>query len=285
MEGDTDAGIEIDISGAGEEEIFELLRAAAAAGGIPIEWILSGQSDDEEEEVEYPFEKLPTSLKEIADFIQSEKCRKIVILSGAGISVASGIPDFRSADGLYATMNPDLLTADEEQHRVMRIDPSSALDHHLFMTNPLPLLELNREFILGTHEQRWKATLAHRFMELLHVKTGKLARVYTQNIDGLEDQCTRLPRDKVIAVHGSIDRAECAACGSEADITVFVEQVKKNIKDLSGQDPGAPTESSPISCNVCGALSMKPAIVLFRSSLPCLSSKASQLMSRTSTCC
>jgi NAD-dependent deacetylase sirtuin 2 len=101
-------------------------------------------------------------------------------------SVASGIPDFRSADGLYATLNPDLLTADAIEREAIRSDPTFALDQTLFEKNPLPCLELNREFILGTREQRWKATLAHRFVELLHSKTGKLARLYTQNIDGGE---------------------------------------------------------------------------------------------------
>jgi len=118
---------------------------------------------------------------------------------------AAGIPDFRSADGLYATMKPDLLTADPIEREAIREDPTVALEQGMFLQNPLPCLELNREFILGTHNQRWKATLAHRFVELLHAKTGKLVRLYTQNIDGLEDQCTQLPRDKVIAVHGSMD--------------------------------------------------------------------------------
>lgn len=204
----------------------------------------------------------------MANFIKSDRCRSILILAGAGMSVASGIPDFRSADGLYATMNPDLLTANEVERRAMRVDPTVALDRNLFVQNPLPCLELNREFILGTRERRWKATLAHRFVELLHSKTGKLARLYTQNIDGLEDQCTQLPRSKVIAVHGSMDRAECAMCETEVEMDAFADSVRRQIKDLSGQDPSAPPESTPVMCPTCGCKTMKPAIVLFRSSLP-----------------
>jgi NAD-dependent SIR2 family protein deacetylase len=183
-------------------------------------------------------------------------------------SVASGIPDFRSADGLYATLNPDLLTADAIEREAIRSDPTFALEQTLFTKNPLPCLELNREFILGTREQRWKSTLAHRFVELLHSKTGKLVRLYTQNIDGLEDQCTELPREKVVAVHGSMDRAECAMCKTESDFNAFAEKVRRQIKDLSSQDPAAPATSTPIDCDMCGAQSMKPAIVLFKSSLP-----------------
>lgn len=130
------------------------------------------------------------------------------------------------------------------------------------------MLELQREFILGTRAQRWKATLAHRFVELLHSKTGKLKRHYTQNIDGLEDQCYDLPRDKVISVHGSMDRAECARCQTEADFNEFCDSVQEQIKDLSRQDQNAPNESSAIKCKTCGYTTMKPSIVLFRSSLP-----------------
>ena len=50
--------------------------------------------------------------------------------------------------------------------------------------NQFPYLEVRKPFILGTREETWKATIAHRFAELLHTKTNKLTRVYTQNIDG-----------------------------------------------------------------------------------------------------
>lgn len=179
-----------------------------------------------------------------------------------------GIPDFRSADGLYATLNPDLLTADDDEKEDIRDDPTVALEKTMFLQNPLPMLELQRAFILGTHEQKWKATIAHRFVELLHVKTNKLRRLYTQNIDGLEDQCLQLPREKVIAVHGSMDRAECERCHSEMNYDVFCDRVRRQIKDLSGQDPTAPMESKPIQCPTCTYNAVKPSIVLFRSSLP-----------------
>jgi NAD+-dependent protein deacetylase sirtuin 2 len=254
------------------EEALKRLAAIAAERGIPLEWLASQgynvDSDDEDVPVIYPFDDFPSSIEGVAEFILSDKCKKIVILAGAGMSVASGIPDFRSADGLYATLNPDLLTANAIEKEAIRLDPTIALDQHMFLQNPLPCLELKRDFILGTKEQRWKATLAHRFIELLHRKTNKLARHYTQNIDGLEDQCTHLPSEKVIAVHGSMDRAECARCNSEADFDTFCAHVREQIKDVSGRDPNAPTHSTPIECKVCGYAAMKPAIVLFRSSLP-----------------
>jgi NAD-dependent SIR2 family protein deacetylase len=216
------------------------------------------------------------------------------------MSVASGIPDFRSSNGLYATLNPIVLTATEEQIEQISRDPSFSLDQHLFMENPLPCLEVNREFVLGVQERRWKATLAHRFVEMLRSCTGssrggdcdntdpssarvaaasshhhqqqqqpKLVRLYTQNIDGLEDQCDGLdPHRRRIAVHGSMDEAECASCGAKMDFDVFCAKVKTHIKDITGRDPTAPTKSRPILCPSCKSPTVKPSIVLFRSRLP-----------------
>jgi NAD-dependent deacetylase sirtuin 2 len=84
----------------------------------------------------------------------------------------------------------------------------------------------------------------------------------------VEDQCTELPREKVVNVHGSMDRAECAMCKTESDFGEFAGKVQRQIKDLSSRDPTAPASSTPITCELCGAQSMKPAIVLFKSSLP-----------------
>jgi NAD+-dependent protein deacetylase sirtuin 2 len=248
-----------------DDDAEATLSAIAAARGL----ILQEQNaSDDDESVEYPFDAIPKSLEDVANFILSDKCKSILVLAGAGMSVASGIPDFRSADGLYATLNADLLTANKAEKEAIRSNPTVAFDQDMFLQNPLPCLELQREFILGTRARRWKATLAHRFIELLHTKTGKLVRHYTQNIDGLEDQCTQLPRDKVIAVHGSMHRAECALCNGEANFDEFCDQVHYQIKDLSGKDQEAPKNSKPIVCKVCGYAAMKPTIVLFRSSLP-----------------
>ncbi|KAI2494078.1 Sir2 family [Fragilaria crotonensis] len=222
---------------------------------------------DEDERV-YPFGRPPRSLSDVARFILSDECQSIAILAGAGMSVASGIPDFRSAGGLYDTLRPGLLTASLEEREAIRADPTFALDMNLFLQNPLPCLELNRPFILGTRDRLWKATLAHRFVELLHIKTGKLTRLYQQNIDGLEGQCTNLPREKVVMVHGSMDEAECALCKTKSDFQGFCTLVEKNIKDLTGKDQKAPNSSTPIACQLCGYEAMKPSIVLFRSSLP-----------------
>jgi NAD-dependent deacetylase sirtuin 2 len=279
--------IELEIEDTSDDEaLFRQIVAAAAARGIPLDFLAGHRyghhdDDDDDEDIEYPFDP-PTSLADVTNFMKSEKCRKILILSGAGMSVASGIPDFRSRDGFYATLKADLLSCTStEQVEKIRNDPCYCLDQHLFLENPLPCLEVNREFILGTQAQKWKPTLAHQILTMS--TAGKLCRWYTQNIDGLEDACcggshsdgeqssspsSPLTLDQIIAVHGSMDRATCAVCRAEMNFGVFCQRIKTQIKDISGKDPSAPNTSTPIVCESCGAPSVKPNIVLFRSSLP-----------------
>jgi NAD-dependent SIR2 family protein deacetylase len=258
-----------------EEESIRRIIAAAAANGIPLEYLAAygiHLSNEDDGPVEYPFEEPPTSLDDVANFIQSEKCNNILCLTGAGMSVASGIPDFRSSNGLYATLDATRLTATQEQIEAIQENPSFSLDQHLFLENPLPCLEVNREFILGVQDRKWKATLAHRFIEFLQTKLnggkGKLVRLYTQNIDGLEDQCPGIGHQLRIAVHGSMDEAECANCHAKMDFNHFCELVRRQIKDITGQDPSAPKESRAIICESCSHNTVKPSIVLFRSRLP-----------------
>jgi NAD-dependent SIR2 family protein deacetylase len=120
---------------------------------------------------------------------------------------------------------------------------------------------------LGTAEQKWKATPSHWFIKLLELK-GKLLRLYTQNIDGLDFQL-KLPQDKVISVHGTLGKIECENCKEEYPIEEFREKVRSNIKDIYNL-PGeiAPTESTPIVCLNCGKPCVKPATVLYGSALP-----------------
>ena len=213
-----------------------------------------------------------TDIASLARFILSDECKSISILTGAGVSVASGIPDFRSPGGMYATLRPQLLTASGYHKRLMEQDPTYVVHWDVFKENPFPYLEVRRPFILGTRNQRWKATIAHRFAELLHTKTNdKLTRVYTQNIDGLQQQCTSLPKDKIVGVHGTISQAKCEGCGHEMDFDEFCNKVETNIKDIYNDDKDdvkQQKKSSPIVCPNCGRALVKPKTVLFGRSLP-----------------
>jgi NAD+-dependent protein deacetylase sirtuin 2 len=210
----------------------------------------------------------PADIAGLARFILSQDCQSIAILTGAGVSVASGIPDFRSPGGMYDTLKPELITASEEQRYLMKEDPTSVVTWDMFRANQFPYLEVRRPFILGTRERKWKATIAHRFAELLQTKTKKLTRIYTQNIDGLDFQCEAIPLDKIVPVHGTIGEAACEGCGEIADYSRFCDEVRTKIKDIYKQDQEAPTESTHILCHKCDLPLVKPRTVLFGRNLP-----------------
>lgn len=210
----------------------------------------------------------PTDITSLAKLILSDDCKSICILTGAGVSTNSGIPDFRSPGGMYDSLKPDLITATPNQRRMMEVDPTYVVEKGMFFANAFPYLEVRRPFILGTRDHKWKATIAHRFVELLHTKTGKLTRLYTQNIDGLNRQCTDLPAEKIVNVHGSLSEVACEGCGADMDFDEFCSSVKSKIKDIYKIDPDAPKESSPIKCTNCNKPLVKPRTVLFGGSLP-----------------
>lgn len=203
-------------------------------------------------------------LDKAAELIRRSK--SIAVLTGAGVSVSAGIPDFRSPGGLYQTLQPELLTATAEQRCLMREDPTSVVSWTLFKENQLPYLELRRPFILGLAKKRWKPTLTHCFFELLHAK-GKLCRVYTQNIDGL-DYLTNLPHAKISPCHGSLATASCEFCQEPADWNRFVQEVKSKIKNIYSPGENAPETSANILCRSCQKPGVKPDTVLYGRSLP-----------------
>ena len=211
----------------------------------------------------------PQSLAGLARLILSEGCQSITLLTGAGVSVAADIPDFRSPGGMYDTLRPELLTATPRQQSLMRMDPTYVVAWDIFQDNAFPYLEVRRPFILGVREQKWKATIAHRFVELLHTKTNKIQRLYTQNIDGLHQQCQQIPDEKIIPVHGTLSKVQCEGCASnDMDFDSFCDLVQTQIKDIYGQDPKAPATSTPIKCTKCHKPLVKPQTVLFGRSLP-----------------
>lgn len=241
---------------------------------------------------------LANSLDGVVNYLLSEKCASVGVLAGAGVSVAAGIPDFRSPSGLYATLPVDLITATEAQRALIRAEPTSVVERTMFMQNSFPYLEVRRPFILGVHEAQWRPTAAHRFFEHLHTR-GQLTRLFTQNIDGL-DLLTTIPRERIVCVHGTLGRAACEACGEEAEFGPFAASVRECIKvkqcaqraqmrrhdcsseapmteryfpssrsqDIYGVDVSAPAQSSHVLCASCGKPAVKPTTVLFGSALP-----------------
>ena len=169
---------------------------------------------------------------------------------------------------MYDTLRPALITCSDKERRLMSADPTYVVSWDIFSQNAFPYLEVRRPFILGTAERKWKATLAHRFNELLHTKLGKLTRVYTQNIDGLDRQCMDLPPEKTVPVHGSLARVSCEGCQTPMEFSTFCHEVRTKIKDIYQVDPTAPKASSPVLCPNCQRPLVKPTTVLFGRSLP-----------------
>jgi NAD-dependent SIR2 family protein deacetylase len=201
----------------------------------------------------------------------------VAVFAATGVSVASGIPDFRSPGGMYDTLQPDLITATLSQRDLMKQEPMYVVTWDMFQQNQFPYMEVRRPFILGTQKQKWKATIAHRILELLETKTrsedngynkSKLTRIYTQNIDGLEYQCKNIPSEKIVSVHGSLSQAACEGCGHSMEFDEFCRRVETSIKDIYNIDSNSPAKSTHILCDHCQKPLVKPTTVLFGRNLP-----------------
>jgi NAD-dependent SIR2 family protein deacetylase len=205
-------------------------------------------------------EKVDERLDVIIDKINNGEIKKVVFLLGAGISVASGIPDFRSSDGFYNNLDPSLLSIRSKKDiDMIKNNPTYLLSSEFFEKNPLPLLETKRSFILQLLEKKYKPTLTHWFLRLCHEKKI-LHHIYTQNIDNLEIE-TGIPQDKITQLHGTIDKAICYFCYNVYPINDFYNYLKKNVKDIEDEDNVI--KSKKLLCPKCNKPGIKPDIILF----------------------
>lgn len=118
-------------------------------------------------------------------------CDNIVFFGGAGVSTESGIPDFRSVDGLY--------------HQKYDFPPETILSHTFFMRNTAEFFRFYREKMLAPNA---KPNAAHLKLAELE-KCGKVRAVITQNIDGLHQAAGS---KNVFELHGSVLRNRCMRC-------------------------------------------------------------------------
>lgn len=121
-----------------------------------------------------------------------DESRRIVFFGGAGVSTESGIPDFRSQDGLY------------RQH--FRFPPEEILSHSFFLRNPQEFYRFYREKMLCLTAE---PNAAHKKLAELE-QHGKQIAVITQNIDGLHQKAGS---QTVFELHGSVLRNFCTKCG------------------------------------------------------------------------
>ena len=152
---------------------------------------------------------MDSNTKQACDKLRA--ANRIIVLSGAGMSTAAGIPDFRSPGGLYGTSETllDKFTYLEGagrpvswQKRMLQEDVRNALTHEFLRVNPLPYHEMRRGLIIGLGENQWKLTIAHVFPEILN-RNGKLHLLASQNIDGLDHKVVSDPH-KLYNPHGLV---------------------------------------------------------------------------------
>lgn len=161
-------------------------------------------------------------LKEIV-----EASDNIVFFGGAGVSTESGIPDFRSQDGLYSLK--------------YKYPPEQIVSHSFYKKRPTEFFEFYKDKMLAPDAKPNKAHLKLAELE----KRGKLKAVITQNIDGLHQMAGS---EKVLELHGSVLRNYCESCGKFFDLQYIID-----------------SEETPL-CDKCGG-SVKPDVVLYEESL------------------
>jgi NAD-dependent deacetylase len=150
----------------------------------------------------------------------------IVVLTGAGMSTESGIPDFRSpGTGLWT-----------------KVDPEKYATIHSYVANPGRNLKMMLE--LGTKIFKAKPNKGHKALTTLQ-KMDKLIGVLTQNVDGLHQKART---QNVVELHGTVNEAKCMRCKRVFPITEMINQVMKGATN--------PT------CGICFGL-LKPNAIFF----------------------
>ena len=169
-------------------------------------------------------------LEKLQNFINESN--KIVFFGGAGVSTESGVPDFRSKDGLY------------NQHDIQfeKYPPEYLLSHSCLRDKPKVFFEYYRQKMDARHV---KPNMAHQFLVKLE-EAGKLSSILTQNIDGLHQKAGS---KNVCELHGTTLRNYCSYCKKE-----YPEDYIFESKDL------IPT------CD-CGGV-IRPFVTLYEEALP-----------------
>lgn len=153
--------------------------------------------------------------------------QRAVFFGGAGVSTESGIPDFRSVDGLY--------------HQSYDYPPETIISHSFFLEEPDEFYRFYKEKMLWLDA---RPNPAHRKLAELE-KAGRLAAVVTQNIDGLHQAAGS---KRVYELHGSVHRNYCMKCHKAFDAAY--------IKTSAGVP----------RCDACGGM-LKPDVVLYEEPL------------------
>lgn len=161
-----------------------------------------------------------------------DECSRAVVFTGAGISTESGIPDFRSPDGIWSKMTPvyfeEFLASEEARRESWR-----------------------RKLVVDEDMAGARPNKGHNAVSAL-VKRGIVSSVITQNIDGLH-QRSGVPEEHIIELHGNSTYATCLDCTQRYEIAPILDAFKKD-------------ETLPV-CGSCGGM-VKTATVSFGQPMP-----------------
>ncbi|MBQ6390565.1 MAG: NAD-dependent protein deacylase [Eggerthellaceae bacterium] len=172
-------------------------------------------------------------IQKLRDLIAACKPGRMVFFGGAGVSTESGIPDFRSPDGLYAQKYGD-------------VSPETMISRSYFDACPQKFFEFYFDRMIAREAMPNKAHVKLAQLE----EEGTLSAVVTQNIDGLHQKAGS---KNVLELHGSVLRNYCMDCGRAYDLD-------QEIALHEAASDGIPR------CEACGAI-VKPDVVLYEESL------------------
>ena len=169
---------------------------------------------------------MQTALARARQYVEASDT--VVVLTGAGISTDSGIPDFRGPKGVW-TLNPKAERMSDIRHyladpEVRRLSWQSRLAHPAWTAEP---------------------NVGHRALATFE-RTGKLHALVTQNIDGLHQRAGSSP-ERVIEVHGTLHAAVCLQCGTRQPMATVLERVRAGEEDPPCGSCGGILKSDTIS--------------------------------------
>ncbi|WP_344299258.1 NAD-dependent protein deacetylase [Sinomonas flava] len=185
----------------------------------------------------------------------------VLVLTGAGVSTASGIPDYRGPQGSWRKHRP--MTYQEFRH-----DPAA---RHRYWA---------RSYIGWRHLNRAEPNRAHRALAAFE-RAGRVAGVVTQNVDGLHAAAgTR----NLVTLHGDLDKVMCLNCGAvegRSNLDERLAQANPGYAEAVAHDPSTVNPDGDIEldgrwverfhmvgCLVCGSVELKPDVVYFGESVP-----------------
>ena len=182
-------------------------------------------------------EQHPNKYEEIVSGLKSGTFKDVIFITGAGISTAAGIPDFRSKGGLFEQT--------KKKYGLSR--PESFFQIDYFYSHPEHFYDFCKSFDIS----ECRPTPTHLFMGFLCNVKKIVKRIFTQNVDGLE-LLAGVPRHKMTFAHGTITEAGCPECLESYDL----ELIRQNVN-----------MGKVFYCKKCGK-PVKPKVVFYGESLP-----------------